>query len=87
MFLGSDTAAVGQDCPFLSEPKLTTLGDCQEGCLASYTGGGGCNFVNWDAVSVWCVYRGCQDPLHAQLSPNPGYSAYALNARGVLPVG
>lgn len=82
VFLGSDTAAVGEDCPFLSEPKLTSLADCEAGCLDSYNHGGGCNFVNWDAVSVWCVYRGCEDPLHAQLSPNPGYSAYALNVTG-----
>ena len=78
VFLGANLAAVGSDCPFLQEPKLPTLAACQAGCLADAQ----CNFVNWDGVDVWCVYRGCVDPLHAALSPTRNYNAYALNRTG-----
>lgn len=78
LFRGTDLAAVSSDCPFLSEPKLSTLAACQQGCVDDDN----CNFVNWDGNSVWCVFRTCQDPLTAVLSPTPGYNAWALNRTG-----
>lgn len=77
-FLGANLAAVGPDCPFLSEPKLTTLAACQAACVQDLR----CTFINWDGAAPWCVFRACTDPLHAVLSPAPGYSAYAYNKTG-----
>ena len=79
VFRGANLAATGEDCPFLREPPLTTLAACEAACVS---GGGGCNFVNWDAAAPWCVHRACADPMRAQLSANPGYSAYAYNVSG-----
>jgi hypothetical protein len=78
VFRGANLAAVSGDCPFLEEPKLPTLADCQAGCVADAQ----CNFVNWDAVSVWCVFRACVNPLAAALSPTSNYNAWALNRTG-----
>ena len=78
VFRGADLAAVSSDCPFLDEPKLNTLQDCQAACVNYAT----CNFVNWDESSVWCVFRACLNPLTAALSPTPGYNAWALNRTG-----
>ena len=79
VFLGANVAATGEDCPFLREPPLASLQACEAACLAD---GGGCNFVNFDAAAPWCVHRACLNPMRAQLSPNPGYSAYAYNVSG-----
>ena len=75
VFRGANLAAVGSDCPFLGEPKLPTLAACQAGCVADAQ----CNFVNWNEVDVWCVFRACVDPLRAALSPTHDYDAWALN--------
>jgi hypothetical protein len=78
VFRGANLAAVGSDCPFLQEPKLLSLAACQAGCVADAQ----CNFVNWDGLDVWCVFRACVDPLRAALSPTQNYNAWALNRTG-----
>ena len=73
--LGSDMAAVGEDCPFISEPPARSLAACEAACLAQAE----CSLINWAVTSMWCVLRRCADPLHAALTPSPGYDAFALN--------
>ena len=79
VLLGRNEAAVGDDCPFLSEPAgVATVAACEAACDASPD----CNVINFDGAAPYCVLRRCSDPLHAQLSPLTGYDCYAANRTG-----
>ena len=74
--LGDNVAAVGADCVY-TQHGPGPLQSCQRACESA--GPQGCNVINFDAAIGDCVFRRCDDPAHAVLTPADGYAVYALS--------
>lgn len=74
----TDKAAVGADCPWIAKGP-NTLEGCEAGCGVT----SGCNAFNYNGGD--CEWRACTDPMHPQLTPNPGWAVYG-NAKARRPV-
>jgi hypothetical protein len=70
------SAAVGPDCPFLSQVNGLDQAGCEASCLADAA----CSGLNWDAQATYCVHRACADPLHPELSALPGWQFLGLDS-------
>ena len=83
--LGKDVAATGNDCPYSGHGPDSSLEVCQTSCASA--GGDVCTNINWNPIIPDCVFRRCTDPLHPNLTSQPGYSVFFVQRPQVVTYG